>query len=279
MDGPMPGQLHVYSGWSAVSATPPDAGRPAEAATSWFARESLRPPPRAPLPEAFTREWFEAAEQARHGRQGAWMPRILEFGKHPDETLLALGDGLGTDWVAYARHRTRVIVACPDPDQLTLVRRNFESRGLPGQFVLAPPAQLPLPPASVDVVQVNGMESGLGDVAALAAEAYRVLRPGGKVLVAVPAHYDVTFWKRVFFPWRRRKPAEGGLPSYTAAALKKAFDRFGEHRVHKRHLRRSELPHVWRFLPLTVMERLVGRVLVLKAFKPLSAAIGLTAAA
>jgi hypothetical protein len=47
------------------------------------------------------------------------------------------------------------------------------------------------------------------------------------------------------------------------------FARFTEHWVSKRHLRRGELPHAWRILPLSLLERLIGRVLVLKAKKPI----------
>jgi len=51
------------------------------------------------------------------------------------------------------------------------------------------------------------------------------------------------------------------------------LDAFAEHKVSKRHLRRLYLPHLWRFLPLPVMERLCGQYLILKAFKPLRAAL------
>jgi hypothetical protein len=52
-----------------------------------------------------------------------------------------------------------------------------------------------------------------------------------------------------------------------------------EHRVYKRHLRRSDVPHLWRWLPLPLLARLIGRVLVMKAFKPLSAAMTIHMAA
>ena len=52
-----------------------------------------------------------------------------------------------------------------------------------------------------------------------------------------------------------------------------------EHRIHKRHLHRLEVPHVWRWTPLPILERLMGRALVLKAFKPLNAALSVQLAA
>ena len=61
--------------------------------------------------------------------------------------------------------------------------------------------------------------------------------------------------------------------------LRRLFQRFVEQRVHKRQLRRAEVPHLWRWVPLPLLERVLGRVLVLKAFKPLSAAIPTQAAA
>jgi hypothetical protein len=39
------------------------------------------------------------------------------------------------------------------------------------------------------------------------------------------------------------------------------------------------VPHLWRWLPVPLLERLLGHFLVLKAFKPLSAAITVRAAA
>ncbi len=92
------------------------------------------------------------------------------------------------------------------------------------------------------------------------------------------------FWARCFFPWRHwrrpRKPVFGpSAVGYTAARLRRLFVPFVEHRISKRHLRRGDVPHLWRLLPLGVLERVLGRVLIVKAFKPLSAARTLQAAA
>ena len=81
-------------------------------------------------------------------------------------------------------------------------------------------------------------------------------------------------------PWRGwlRRSAEGPR-GFSRRGLRRLFAGFIEHRIHKRHLRRSEIPHLFRWLPLPVLERLMGRFLILKAFKPLSAAMSLQMAA
>jgi hypothetical protein len=66
---------------------------------------------------------------------------------------------------------------------------------------------------------------------------------------------------------------------YSARRLRLLFAPFIDHHVYKRHLRRKEVPHLWRWLPMHLLERMIGRVLVLKAFKPVSAARVAAAAA
>jgi SAM-dependent methyltransferase len=148
----------------------------------------------------------------------------------------------------------------------------------------AQPTQLPLESASIDVACVNNLLHGLSDPRAFVDELYRVLKPGGKVLALTPARYNVDFWARCFFPWRYwlrpRNPIFGpGASGFSASGLRRLFGTFVEHRVYKRHLRRGDVPHLWRLLPLGVLERVLGRVLIVKAFKPLSAARTLQAAA
>jgi SAM-dependent methyltransferase len=246
-----------------------------------FAAEAMQPGRKArELAEPYSLQWFLEAESVRYGRHGRWLPRLLEFGKHSGESLLGLGDGLGADWVQYARCGAEVTACSTSAETLALVRRNFELRGLTGQFVHADPAKLPLESASVDVVCVQELLPTAPDPAALVEEIYRVLKPGGKVLMVTPALRDAQFWSRCFFPWRdwfrRPAPPRGGT---TRRRLRSLFSRFTEHRIHKRHLRRSESPYLLRWLPLPVLERLMGQFLVLKAFKPLSAAMSLQIAA
>jgi ubiquinone/menaquinone biosynthesis C-methylase UbiE len=250
-----------------------------------YASEALQPSTgpldAEPGTEPYTLQWFLNIEIQRH-RRGRWIPRLLEFAKHSGETLLGLGNGLGTDWLQYARHGAAVVVCSPSSGQLQLIRRNFELRGLGGRFVHAPPEALPLEAASIDVACISGLLGTVADPRQVVDEVYRVLKPGGKVLAVAPARYDVDFWSHVCWPWpgwlQGRRPTSR-TTQFSARGLRRLFNRFVEPRIHKRHLSRSEVPHLWRLWPRSILERLMGRVLVLKAFKPLIAANGLQAAA
>mgnify|MGYP001253787493 CR=1 FL=1 len=248
-----------------------------------FASESFRQPSRSrrrPVADPFSREWFEQIERQRYSRPGHWIPRVLEFGRHAGETLLGLGDGLGTDWLQYARHGARVIVCSRSPEQIDLIERNFRLRDCPGRFMLAPTRALPIDSASIDVVCIQGHVGFGADAGATIDEIYRVLRPGGKVIVVTRARYDAGYWHDRVFPWRRWwRRTQPPCDAATARELRRDFGRFVDHVVKKRHLRRAQLPQLWRLFPLPVLERFLGQYLILKAFKPVTAAFDLPAAA
>src|SRR5262245_23439102 len=251
---------------------------PRDFAQKLYSLESLQPAAMRlstqNLPEPYSLQWFLDIENQRHSKHGKWIPKLLEFAKHPGEKLLGVGHGLGTDWVQYAQNGAEVIVCSPAHAQLELVRRNFELRGLDGRFIQAEPMHLPLEPSSIDVVCISSLHHGIDEVEKVIEETYRVLKPGGKVLAVTPAYYDVDYWRRTLFFWRRWfQPHRGKNPlrckrRLSGWQLRGLFTRFQEIKIRKRQLRRPEVPHVWRWVPLPILARLMGRVLVLKAFKP-----------
>src|SRR5438876_4180215 len=276
MDAPYPGKLRIWEGWTqmAVQELPvPDPAHPlsgphspADFAARLYATEALNPNAPRPVPDAgpepYTLQWYLNIENQRHRRQGRWIPGLLEFSKHSGETLLGLGNGLGTDWLQYARHGAAVIVCSASAEQLSLVRRNFELRGLSGRFVHALMSALPLESATIDVVCTSSLLQDVGDPRPVLDEVYRVLKPGGKVLAVVPAKYDVHFWSRVCFPlqhWLRSKSAAPPeeVAHFSRRALRKLCNRFVEHRIHRRQLHRWQVPHLWRWAPMPVLERFI----------------------
>lgn len=277
--------LHAIFGRPEAEATEPKPEHlqgphnPREFAQKLYSLESLQPANRATAPqdqpEPYSLQWFLDIENQRHSKHGKWIPKLLEFAKHANERLLGLGHGLGTDWVQYAQNGASVIVCSPATAQLKLVRRNFELRGLDGRFIQADPTCLPLEASSVDVVCISSLHHGIDEPEKVIAEVHRVLKPGGKVLAVTPAYYDVDFWVRTLFFWNRWfQPNRGKNPlrckrRLTGRQLRQFFGRFNEIHVRKRQLRRAEVPYAWRWIPLPLLARMMGRVLVLKAFKPL----------
>src|SRR6266849_5863882 len=215
MDGPYLGKLRLWEGWvpTAVQELPtPVQGNGLYGPQQWlhyadqlYACEALNPAGGSPRTdegaEPYSLQWFLNIENQRHSRQGRWIPRLLEFAKHSGETLLGLGNGLGTDWLQYARHGASVVVCNPASEQLGLIRRNFELRGLGGRFLQAAPTSLPLESATVDVACLIHLLNEVPDPAAVVQEVYRVLKPGGKVLAVTASRYDVDYWSRKCFPW------------------------------------------------------------------------------
>lgn len=276
--------LQIWDGWAPLvknatlaSGERSPCAHPAELAEHYFATETLFRRSRSQEgAQAFSLQWFLEIESVRHGRHH-WLPRLLEFTKHRGDRLLGLGPGLGTDWIAYAQHGAEVLTCSPTVEQRSLVQRNFELRGLSGQFLHSPPATLPLEPASIDVVCLSSLLQPEVDPGAVIEEVYRVLKPGGKVLALTRSYYDADYWCYRWLPWGRwLKPSPSPADrasSYKASKVRRLFGQFNEQSIYKHHLRRSDVPHLWRWLPLPLLERLMGKLLILKAFKPLSSAI------
>lgn len=250
----------------------------------WLAcQETWRPhPSRRPTSahEPYSLAWYEDIEHRRYSRHGHWIPKFFEFNRHQGDQVLCLGDGLGTDWVQFALNGANVHYCAPALEPLSAVRRNFELRSLDGNFHRGPYHELPIASDSKDVVCLSAMSKPIQPLAPVIDEIFRVLKPGGKLLAALPAKYSAGFWKSFWFPWTRlfvNRPEDEAL--YSARRVKRLFAAFSEPRVHKRHLRRSDIPHLWRWMLLPALERMMGRYLVIKTFKPVAASLSFRAAA
>ncbi|HLW68488.1 MAG TPA: methyltransferase domain-containing protein [Gemmataceae bacterium] len=107
---------------------------------------------------------------------------------HAGDVVLELGCGPGLDSVLAARMvgpAGKVIGIDMCRDMLDKARRNASWLLLHNiDFVLAEIENLPLPDASIDVVISNGVFNLCPDKPRVLAEAFRVLRPGGRLQMA-----------------------------------------------------------------------------------------------
>src|SRR5207247_4047728 len=70
---------------------------------------------------------------------------------------------------------------------LGAARAAFAERGLDGEFLLGDVRQMPLPDESFEFVYAGGVVEHFRDTPRAIAEMARVLRPGGRLLLTVPA--------------------------------------------------------------------------------------------
>ncbi len=104
---------------------------------------------------------------------------------HPGETVLDLGSGGGIDVLLSARRVApggRAYGLDGSPDMIILARENAAAAGVAGaEFLQGHIEDVPLPDGHVDVVISNCVINLSADKPRALAEAFRVLRPGGRL--------------------------------------------------------------------------------------------------
>ena len=237
-----------------------------------------------------TREWFLEAERYRYGTYAQWMPEVMEFDRHQGKKVLEIGGGIGTDLAQFATHGARVTDADLSAGHLRLARENFAMRGLYGEFLQQDAESLVFDDETFDVVYSNGVLHHTPDTRAVVREIFRVLKPGGRVIVMVYAEDSLQYWRNLVWniglkEGQLRKYSMGEIMSraversdnagahplvkaYTRAGLRQLFDSFRDIEILRRQLDAGAVPRVMSLVPRRYVERIMGWNLIIKARKP-----------
>ncbi len=115
-------------------------------------------------------------------------------GDNPFDSLLDLGTGTGRMLELLAPLYSRAVGIDASPNMLAVARANLDRAGvLNAQVRLGDIYNLPLPRGSFDLVTIHQVLHYLDDPERALAEAARVLRPGGRLLIVDFAPHDLEF--------------------------------------------------------------------------------------
>ena len=128
-------------------------------------------------------EYFLRVEQDRYGQQ-PWQNSYFGFERFAGKRVLEIGVGQGTDLMQFARGGAACVGVDITMNHLQLTAKNFELQGKNVELYEADATRLPLADSSIDVVYSFGVIHHIPDADAVVREMHRVLRPGGKVMVA-----------------------------------------------------------------------------------------------
>lgn len=143
-----------------------------------------------------TVEYFLQVEKDRYGQQ-AWALDYFGYEKFAGKKVLEIGVGQGTDLMQFAKGGAECYGVDITDNHLALTQKNFELRNNKVDLRKADATQLPFPDNYFDCVYSFGVMHHIPEIEKVVAEAYRVLKPGGVMMIALYYKWSAfhIFWK------------------------------------------------------------------------------------
>jgi ubiquinone/menaquinone biosynthesis C-methylase UbiE len=114
-----------------------------------------------------------------------YLPNVVKFDAYKDHKLLEVGCGVGIDLIRFARGGAQVTGVDLAEQSIDLAKKYFQHTGLPGDLLLGNGEALEFDDNSFDVVYAHGVIQYTADAQKMVDELYRVVKPGGEVIMMV----------------------------------------------------------------------------------------------
>lgn len=129
-----------------------------------------------------TKGFFEEIEAYRFEKL-SYLPRLVQFDAYPRRRVLDVGCGVGNDLSRFARGGAEVVGIDLAETSIDLAQRNFQQRGLAGEFHVMNGEAMTLPDDAFDLVYCHTVVHFTPHPDRMVREIHRVLRPGGQAII------------------------------------------------------------------------------------------------
>ncbi len=144
-------------------------------------------------------EWFDAVRRSRYDITDDWMPRTIDFSVAEGKKLLEIGHGMGSDLLEFCEYGAEVYGIDITEEHHRLTKKNFALHDKECTLKLCDAANIDFPSNTFDVVYSNGVLHHTPDTVRCISEAFRVLRPGGGLIMSLYNTYSAYHARRIIW--------------------------------------------------------------------------------
>lgn len=131
-----------------------------------------------------TKGFFDDLDEYRFDKL-RYLSKVVNFNGYKGKELLEVGCGVGIDLIKFARGGAFVTGLDLAEKSIELAKRNFQHHGLTGELLLGNGENLEFEDNAFDVVYTHGVIQYTANAQAMIDELYRVVKPGGEVIMMV----------------------------------------------------------------------------------------------
>jgi ubiquinone/menaquinone biosynthesis C-methylase UbiE len=228
-------------------------------------------------------DYFIKVEKYRYEVETPFMKKTYPYNdpNNKGKRILEIGYGQGTDHAQWAASGAEMYGVDLTQKHYELASLNLELRGLKSKLFLQDASALPFEDNYFDIIYSFGVLHHTPDIDKCISEAYRVLKPGGKIILSLYYKHALFHWYKKFFIDYILKlgfltkgydgvlaTVEGGADGikikplvilYDKKMMQEVLSAFKSLTIKIRHLTAPQLPILNKILPSSFYEKYESR--------------------